>query len=53
MLQVEGFPLVRQWYVVWRHDQSLSAAARHFLAYIKQGAEQAGSKISATGSAQH
>lgn len=53
MLQVEGFPLVRQWYVVWRHDQSLSAAARHFLAYIKQGAEQAGSKISATGSAQY
>ncbi|MCC5827595.1 LysR substrate-binding domain-containing protein [Alkalimonas sp.] len=37
MLQVEGFPLNRHWYVVWRSDLPLSAAARHFLHYLQSG----------------
>lgn len=35
-LQVEGFPLERQWWVVWRDDQPLSVAAKGFLSYLQQ-----------------
>jgi DNA-binding transcriptional LysR family regulator len=35
VLQVAGFPIRRQWSVVWRRDQSLTAAARHFVAYLQ------------------
>ena len=36
VLQVAGFPIRRQWSVVWRRDQSLTAAARHFVAYLQE-----------------
>ena len=39
MLQVDGFPLSRHWYVVWRNDHPLSAAARHFLQYLEAKVE--------------
>lgn len=35
-LDVAGFPIVRQWYVVWRRDTPQSATARGFIAYLKQ-----------------
>jgi DNA-binding transcriptional LysR family regulator len=38
VLQVEGFPLVRHWSVVWRKDTPLSAAARYFVDYLQQAA---------------
>jgi LysR family transcriptional regulator, low CO2-responsive transcriptional regulator len=34
-LQVQGFPLKRQWSVVWRTDQAQSAAARVFVKYLQ------------------
>ena len=33
-LQVQGFPLKRSWSVVWRKEQTLSAAARRFVDYL-------------------
>ncbi len=38
VLQVDGFPLIRHWSVVWRKDYPLSAAARSFIEYLKQAA---------------
>ena len=35
-LQVAGFPIRRRWSVVWRRDQSLTAAARRFVAYLQE-----------------
>jgi len=35
VLQVAGFPIRRRWSVVWRRDQSLTAAARRFVAYLQ------------------
>lgn len=37
-LDVAGFPIVRQWYVVWRRDTPQSATARGFIAYLQQQA---------------
>jgi LysR family transcriptional regulator, low CO2-responsive transcriptional regulator len=34
-LHVQGFPLKRQWSVVWRTDQAQSAAARVFVKYLQ------------------
>ena len=34
-LRVQGFPLKRQWSVVWRTDQAQSAAARVFVKYLQ------------------
>lgn len=34
ILQVEGFPIMRHWSVVWRKDKPLSVAARYFLKYL-------------------
>jgi LysR family transcriptional regulator, low CO2-responsive transcriptional regulator len=34
-LEVQGFPLKRQWSVVWRTDQAQSAAARVFVKYLQ------------------
>jgi LysR family transcriptional regulator, low CO2-responsive transcriptional regulator len=34
-LKVAGFPLKRQWQVVWRKDHPLSAAARTFVKYLE------------------
>jgi len=36
VLQVDGFPLVRHWSVVWRKDYPLSAAARSFVDYLQK-----------------
>jgi DNA-binding transcriptional LysR family regulator len=36
VLQVNGFPIMRRWSVVWRKDQPLSVAARYFLQYLNQ-----------------
>lgn len=36
ILNVDGFPLIRQWSVVWRKDIPLSAAARGFVEYLNQ-----------------
>jgi DNA-binding transcriptional LysR family regulator len=36
VLQVAGFPIRRRWSVVWRRDQSLTAAARRFVAYLQE-----------------
>jgi LysR family transcriptional regulator, low CO2-responsive transcriptional regulator len=38
-LDVEGFPLHRQWYVVYLRDKKLSPLARAFLALLKEGRE--------------
>lgn len=38
-LNVSGFPIKRQWSVVWRRDQPLSAAAKRFVEYL-QGAKK-------------
>lgn len=37
-LNVSGFPIERQWSVVWRRDQPLSAAAKRFVAYLRESA---------------
>jgi hypothetical protein len=34
VLPVEGFPLIRQWFIVHRTDKRLSAAAQAFLALL-------------------
>jgi LysR family transcriptional regulator, low CO2-responsive transcriptional regulator len=39
-LKVSGFPIARQWSVVWRRDQPLSAAAKRFVEYL-QGTKHA------------
>jgi len=39
VLQVEGFPIMRQWSVVWRKDQPLSVAARYFLKHLNQSTQ--------------
>lgn len=36
VLQVNGFPIMRRWSVVWHKDQPLSVAARYFLQYLNQ-----------------
>lgn len=36
-LPVEGFPIPRQWSLVWRSDATLSAPARQFVAYLREG----------------
>ena len=36
-LPVEGFPIERQWSIVWRSDAPLSAAAQRFVAYLRDG----------------
>jgi LysR family transcriptional regulator, low CO2-responsive transcriptional regulator len=35
-LNVGGFPIERQWSVVWRRDQPLSAAAKRFVEYLRE-----------------
>lgn len=34
VLNVEDFPIIKHWSVVWRKDQPLSVAARYFLRYL-------------------
>jgi DNA-binding transcriptional LysR family regulator len=34
VLPVEGFPVIRQWYIVHRSDKRLSAAAQAFLSLL-------------------
>jgi hypothetical protein len=34
-LPVEGFPIERQWSLVWRSDAPLSAPARQLVAYLQ------------------
>jgi DNA-binding transcriptional LysR family regulator len=36
ILDVEGFPILRHWYVVYPSGKQLSVAARTFLDYLKQ-----------------
>lgn len=36
VLQVQGFPIMRHWSVVWRKDQPLSVAARYFLSELSK-----------------
>jgi LysR family transcriptional regulator, low CO2-responsive transcriptional regulator len=36
VLPVQGFPIKRRWFVVWRKDRPLSAAARGFMAYLQE-----------------
>ena len=38
-LSVASFPIKRHWYLVWRKDRPLSAAANHFLRYLDLPAE--------------
>ncbi len=35
-LNVSGFPIKRQWSVVWRRDQPQSAAAKRFVDYLRE-----------------
>lgn len=35
ILNVHGFPLQRQWFVVWRKDQHHSVAAKRFVQYLQ------------------
>ena len=41
VLQVAGFPIRRRWSIVWRRDQSHTAAARHFVAYLQEARSSA------------
>ena len=41
VLQVAGFPIRRRWSVVWRRDQSQTAAARRFVAYLQEAPSSA------------
>ena len=41
VLQVAGFPIRRRWSVVWRRDQSQTAAARRFVAYLQEARSSA------------
>ena len=41
VLQVAGFPIRRRWSVVWRRDQSHTAAARRFVAYLQEARSSA------------
>ena len=36
-LPVEGFPIERQWSLVWRSDAPLAAPARQFVTYLQSG----------------
>ena len=46
VLDVSGFPLVRQWYAVYPEGKHISAATRAFLDYIaKEGASKAGAPV--------
>lgn len=36
VLDVEGFPIERQWYVAWPHGKSLSIVARTFFEFLMQ-----------------
>jgi DNA-binding transcriptional LysR family regulator len=36
-LPVEGFPIQRQWSLVWRRDAPLSGPARQLVAYLQKG----------------
>lgn len=44
ILDVARFPIRRRWSVVWRRDQSLTAAARRFVSYLQErpGTAEAG-----------
>ncbi|QDL53293.1 LysR family transcriptional regulator [Rhodoferax aquaticus] len=35
-LKVSGFPIRRQWLLVWRRDQPMSAAAKRFVSYLRE-----------------
>ena len=35
LLPVEGFPIKRQWSLVWRNDATLAAPARQFVSYLQ------------------
>ena len=41
VLQVAGFPIRRRWSIVWRRDQSHTAAARRFVAYLQEARSSA------------
>lgn len=41
-LPVEGFPIQRQWSLVWRSDAPLAAPARQFVAYLQTAQRPAG-----------
>jgi DNA-binding transcriptional LysR family regulator len=49
VLQVAGFPIRRRWSVVWRRDQSLTAAARRFVAYVQEAPASAMASAPADG----
>ncbi|MGL4230534.1 MAG: LysR substrate-binding domain-containing protein, partial [Casimicrobium sp.] len=34
-LKIAGFPIERQWSVVWRRDRPLSAAGKRFVEYLQ------------------
>jgi DNA-binding transcriptional LysR family regulator len=50
VLPVEGFPLIRQWFIVHRSDKRLSAAAQAFLRLLlaENAHEEPGRKVQAT-----
>jgi DNA-binding transcriptional LysR family regulator len=50
VLRVAGFPIRRRWSVVWRRDQSLTAAARRFVAYLQESPAPAVSSAPGDGS---
>ncbi len=35
-LPIQGFPIERQWFVVWRRDRPLTPAARGFVAHLRK-----------------
>lgn len=41
-LKVSGFPIRRQWSLVWRRDQPMSAAAKRFVSYLHEARTPAG-----------
>jgi DNA-binding transcriptional LysR family regulator len=41
VLRVAGFPIRRRWSIVWRRDQSQTAAARRFVAYLQEARSSA------------
>jgi DNA-binding transcriptional LysR family regulator len=45
-LKVSGFPIRRQWSLVWRRDQPMSAAAKRFVSYLHEARIPVGAPLS-------
>ena len=52
ILEAEGFPLERQWFLVYRRGRRLSPAARAFREFVLEEAPRLAGSVSRTASGQ-